>query len=516
MNNTKLALAFFLLLVTFFSACTKLGPDYAHHNKQSLPKAWDTNSTQSESTTKEWWKIFDDETLDLLIEKAYSQNLDLRSAGVRILQARAALGISEGLTYPQQQALSGSLAGVRQNAINFSAINTQFDLAWEMDVWGKYARNIESTEASLYASVASYEHILVSIIAEVARNYINYTTAQERIAFAKGNIAIQERVAQMTKVQFNAGNVSELDMQQAKTQLYATQSAIPSLELSMIQSRNALAVLLGLLPSQIDSLLKKTKHKKKVSPLKYANIISYIPQADLNADFRVNATLLSRRPDIQIAELQAKAQNARIGSAQVELYPHFTLFGSLGISSNNALNGWRSFGDSISVSAGPAFTWNIFQYGRIKNQVRIEDAKFQESLNNYNKTVLQAVSEISNALDGYALNKQQLELNKKTISASSRAYEISMIQYQDGMVDYQRLLSSVENLIRSGDAYALSKGNIALQIVFLYKALGGGWQISQGNSYLHKQDLQKMDKRSDWGEYLKDENIKLPKEADYE
>ena len=180
--------------------------------------------------------------------------------------------------------------------------------------------------------------------------------------------------------------------------------------------------------------------------------------------------------------------------------------------SNTYGNGWNSFSDSIGVAAGPSFTWNIFQYDRIKNQVRIQDAKFQESLNNYNKKVLQAVQEVSNAYNGYTLVKKQLHITKKTIVASKRAFDISMVQYNNGMVDYQRLLSTVEKLIRNEDAYAQNKGALATQLVLLYKSLGGGWQISQNNSYLHEDDRSALSKRSDWGEYLEEDSIILSKE----
>jgi len=485
-----------------FTGCTVLGPDFVQKNRQALPKTWDSNISKSEEDIKEWWKIFKDDTLNKLVNKTYQQNLDLRSAGLRVVQARAVVGISEGLFYPQKQTLSGSLAGMRQNEKNYFSLGSSFDVGWEMDIWGKYARNMESSEATLYASIASYDDILVTIIAEVARNYINYTTAQERIAFAKSNIEIQKRVTQMTEVQYNAGNVSELDMQQAKTQLYATEALIPAFELSMIQSRNALAILLGVLPSEIDKILQHSKSHHPEKVLDYIKVPTYIPTARLDKNFKIDADVVRRRPDIKIAQLQAKAQNARIGSAQAELYPHFSLFGTLGFNLNNASNGWTSAGDAIGITAGPAFSWNIFQYGRIKNKVRVEDAKFQESLVNYNKKVLLAVSEVSNALNGYTLTQKQLALNKKTIGASMRAFDISMIQYNNGMVDYQRLLSTVEKLIKNEDSYAINKGNMAIEIVLLYKALGGGWQLRGDNSFVNAEDKSMMKERSDWEGYL--------------
>jgi len=488
-----------LVLLSLMSACSVVGPDYEKQKEQTLPATWDTNLSKSDASIKEWWKLFNDETLNTLVQKTYEQNLDLRSAGLRILQARAALGISEGLLYPQSQSVSGSLAGVRNSGTNFGAAGVSFDVGWEMDVWGKYARGIESSEATLYASVASYDDILVSIIAEVARNYINYTTAQERIAYAKRNIEIQRRVTRMTEVQFNAGNVTELDMQQAKTQLYSTESTLPSLKLAKVQSRNAIAVLLGTLPSEVAKILKEPKEGET----------SFIPSIELAKDFSVNADVVRRRPDLQVAELQAKAQNARIGSAEAELYPHFSLFGSLGYNTNDVGGSWISAGDAVGISAGPAFSWNIFQYGRIKNQIRVQDALFQESLTNYNKVVLLAVREVSDSLNGYRLTKEQLELNAKAIKATTRAYELSVVQYENGLVTYQRLLSTVENLTRNEDAYAQIKGNIAVQVIALYKALGGGWQIHEKKSYLNVKDKKALRSRgTDWGDYLENTDVK--------
>ncbi len=503
----------FLLLLN--SGCTKVGPDFDKPKAQKLPSSWENNLSKSDANITQWWKLFNDETLNELVDKTYEQNLDLKSAGLRILQARAVLGVSKGLVFPQSQYLSGGLGGIRDNGNSFGVAGVNFDVGWEMDVWGKYARGIESSEATLYASVASYDDILVTIISEVARNYIDYRTAQERIVFAKRNISIQERVTRMTEVQFNAGNVSELDMQQAKTQLYTTKSALPGLSLSMIKSRNAIAVLLGTIPQEVDAILIKEGNKvasdlDEVLKTQDFEDNSCIPVALLDANISIDADLVRRRPDIQIAELQARAQNAKIGVSKAELYPHFSLLGNIGYNANNAQSGWISAGDAIGISVGPAIRWNIFEYGRIKNQVRFEDALFQESMNNYNKKVLQAVQEVSNALNGYKLTKKQLELNGMAVDATIRAFNLSMTQYNNGLVTYQRLFSTVEKLTQNEDTYAKIKGNIAIQVIALYKALGGGWQKSIGKSYISKSDIKQMSERTDWGEYFDDNATKLP------
>jgi len=513
-----------ILAAAMNSGCSQVGPDYVKPSEIEFPSTWEQNLTKSDANITQWWKSFNDPTLDDLVQKTYEQNLDLRSAGLRIVQARAALGISEGLLYPQQQTFSGSLAGVQNGGETFSSAGINFDVGWELDVWGKYARGIQSAEATLYASVASYDDILVTIIAEVARNYINFRTAQERIAFAKRNIAIQARVTKMTEVQFNAGNVSELDMQQARTQLYTTESLLPGFELTMIKSRNAIAILLGTLPQEIDPLLSgkgelQRSYNYAADAFSDQNVTlnsddytveSFIPVAVIDTNLSIDANLVRRRPDLQVAELQAKAQSARIGSAEAELYPHFSLFGSIGYNTNDAGDGWISAGDAIGISAGPAFRWNIFQYGRIKNQVRLQDALFQESLNNYNKKVLLAVQEVSNAMNGYRLTQKQLELNAMAIDATVRAFNLSMTQYNNGLVTYQRLLSTVEKLTRNEDAYAQIRGNIGIQVIALYKALGGGWEMGRDKAYVSTEDIEQMKARTDWGEYLDVNATMLP------
>lgn len=233
------------LAVGMLSGCMKLGPDFAGIQNPPLPQAWKHASPYDDRTVAQWWKTFHDPTLSLLVEKTYAQNLDIKSAGLRILQARAILGISEGLMFPQVQTLSGSASSTKNSGNDLATAGINFDVGWELDIWGKYARGIESSQADVYASIASHHDIMVSVIAEVARNYIEYRTAQERIAYAKRNVVIQERVTQLTQVQFNTGNVSELDMQQARSQLYNTRAAIPAIEFSKSQALNAMAYILA-------------------------------------------------------------------------------------------------------------------------------------------------------------------------------------------------------------------------------------------------------------------------------
>jgi outer membrane protein TolC len=516
-----------VLSVLVLSGCEKLGPDFMGVGNPPIPEKWKNESGKSVMETAQWWKTFNDPTLNTLVQKTYAQNLDIKSAGLRILQARAALGISESLTLPQIQVLSGSAATTRNNGNNFEVAALNFDMGWELDLWGKYARGIESSEANLYASISSYQNIMVSVIAEVARNYINYRTAEERLAYAKRNVMIQERVTKMTEIQFNSGNVSELDMQQARSQLYNTRSAIPAIEISKVNARNAIALLLGTDVINVTKILasgskKYTdttdkfigKEKKGVIQIKGGRSdilnVDIIPKAKLNPYNKIDAELLTRRPDIKVAEYQARSNSALIGSSMADLYPSFSLFGNIGYNTNNVTGSWLSGSDALGVAVGPSFSWNIFQYDRIKNKIRIQDAAFEESLVNYNKSVLTAVSEVSNALQGYVwIEKQQIE-NRKAVDATIRAFNISVIQYNDGLVSYERLLNTVETLTTTQDRYASIKGNLATQVISLYKALGGGWQISQGRSYLSADTAARMKKTVDWGKYLDPEMTRLP------
>ena len=505
------------------AGCTVVGPDFEKPEDGPLPADWSPEETdETIRDVSSWWKLFNDPVLDTLITKAYEQNLTLQAAGLRILQARAALGIADGLKYPQQQAVSGNLARIYEKKDSLNSATLVFDVGWEMDVWGKFARNIESAEATLYASVASYDDILVSLTAEAATNYINYRTFQERMTLARQNIAIQQRVVELTQAQFESGNVSELDVQQAKTQLHTTQATLPAVTNSMINTRNALAVLLGMLPQDVESLMaqgdktlgegryqadfsdKMTAVEKSEDILTNYDKYSIVPIAP-ELSLVIDASLVRRRPDIQIAELLARAQNARIGVATAELYPSFSLFGTIGLSEAVPAGSGFSFDNAVTVAAGPSFNWNIFQYGRVKNQIRVQDALFQESLTNYNDTVIRAVQEVADALSDYQYSREQRDYNYKAVIAAIRAFNISVTQYNNGLVTYQRVLSTTEKMTRNEDAYAQIKGRIATSVVAVYQALGGSWQMRTGKPFVPGSITDEMAERTDWGEFLDQE-----------
>lgn len=504
-----------ILALYSLAACSVVGPNFEPTDTIQLPTSWNKNDTKkAELNTRQWWKQFNDPTLNRLVEAASQQNLDVEAAGLRILQARMVYSISDALSYPQVQVVSGQLAKIYTDDKSYTNAALSFDAGWEMDVWGKYARGLESANAALYASIASYNNIAVSISAEVARNYVNYRTFQERVLLSQRNIQIQQRVVEITQVQYDSGNVTELDVQQAKSQLYGTQAALPALQIGMMQSRNALAVLLGTLPEKIDATLASNDINDRIK--------TYLTQYDSNAakrasannqnyslvptpptiDPEIDASLVLRRPDLQVAEQQARAQSAQIGIAESALYPSFSLFGSIGVNSTEESSTSFSLSDSLTVAVGPSFSWNIFQYGRVKNNIRLEDARFQEALTNYNKKVLLAIQEVSNSLSSYQLYQTQEALRLKAVNAAVRAFNISMTQYENGQINFERLLSSVEKMTRSEDSHAQTKGNIANQVIALYKSLGGGWEANSGKAFVSNSVIETMKARTDWGDQL--------------
>ncbi len=517
--------AVFILLLP--AGCTRLGPDFTGIANPPVPGKWKNNHAAHDESIIRWWRTFNDPTLNSLVKKVYGRNLDIRSAGLRIAQARAVLGISRGFALPQKQTLSGRAESTHSGLMDFNSVGVNFDMGWELDLWGKYGRAIEAARAALYASVASYDNIMVSVIAEVARNYISYRTAQERLIYARRNVNIQKRVVTMTEVQFNSGNVSELDMQQARSQLYSTRAAIAAIQLDQVKAANALALLLDMEVSDVMEILNRDGTEPEAADAAFltrrqgviqlssskgnrfeANLV---PVPSLDPGFAIDADLITRRPDIKVAEYTVHVNSARLGAGMADLYPGFSLFGNIGYNNTDKAGAWLTGTEPLAVVIGPSFSWNIFNYGRIKNRIRLQDAVFEESLVNYNKAVLAAVAEVEDTLNGYVLTLQQQRQNKKALLATMRAFNLSAIQYNEGLVSYQRLLTTVEKLTLVQDRFATIKGGAALYAVALYKALGGGWQINRGRSYLSRKTAQRMRERTDWGDLLDEDMTRIPR-----
>ncbi len=518
----RLSLAGLISLALMISGCVMVGPDFVKPDAP-VQKEWmearDPEIKTEALDYKQWWSVFNDPVLNSLVEHAYQQNLPLQIAGIRILQARAQLGAVVGNLYPQLQQGRGAAdySSISENAPNtlgaddsYWQYNAGFDAAWELDIWGKFRRAVESGVANLETAIASYDDVLVSLNAEVARTYILLRTFEERLEIARQNVKIQQRSLQIAEIRFKAGAVTELDVVQAKSLLRNTEASIPRFEAGVRQAKNALAVLMGKLPGEIDYMIGGAK---------------LIPKAPSEVVVGIPAELLRRRPDIQLAEYQIATQTPLIGVSRAELFPAFQLFGSIGLATSTSKNtkaggsSGSSFSDlfdsnSLEFFGGPAFSWNLFNYGRIKNQVRTEDALLQQLIVNYEDTVLRAQQEVEDSLVGFLRKQQEAAFLLGSVKASQRSVDLSMLQYKEGLVDYQRVLDSQRFLTDQQDAWTATRGDVVLNLVAMYKALGGGWQVREGKDFVSKDNIEEMVKRTDWGDLIQPKEVETPATAE--
>ena len=492
------------------SGCIKVGPDFTTPPAPVADSWLEPDNQQITVKTdhhEEWWTVFNDPVLNRLVEEGSRQNLGLKIAGLRILEARAQLGIATGNLYPQQQQFFGGAAAVggSRNAANSTAADLQYkdlatsiDVAWELDFWGKFRRGVEAADAQFLAITADYEDVMVTLTAEVARAYILIRTNEERIRLAEESVAIQKRSLEIAENRFDGGLVTELDVQQARTLLANTRATIPRFQLDYQRAGNALSVLLGQPPTELAIILNGSENKMG------------IPKAPAEVAVGVPADLLRRRPDVRRAELQAAAQSSLIGVAKADLLPHFTLIGSIGLQASESpltRNGGSSFsdlfnGDSMTYFAGPSLTWDLFNYGRIKNQVRVQDARLQQLVVNYQNTVLRAAQETEDAMIGFLRKQQEALYLTDAVNASRRSVDISMLQYGEGLTDYQRVLDAQRGLSIDQDTLASIQGSVSLNLVNMYKALGGGWQTRADQKFVDSETQQEMAERTDWGGIL--------------
>ena len=496
-QNGRILVSLYFLLVMM--GCTTLGPDFTSPEAPVAP-SWQTKDATLEEnplTQAEWWKLFNDPVLDTLILAAYRQNLPLQVAGLRIVEARAQLGIAVGSLFPQTQQASGSFT---HNALsenrplgrigNFRDVGIGFDAVWELDFWGRFRRGIESAEANLAFNVADYDNALVSLTSEIARVYVTIRTLEERLTLARENIGLQKESLRIARVRFENGATSELDVQQATYNLANTQALVPVLLRSLRQAKNSLSILLGMPPTDLTGMLGRD---------------GSIPDVPVTITTGIPADLLRRRPDVRQAEYFAATQSALIGVAKAELFPSFSLTGSIGFQTSDFAS--SNFSDlldteSMFLSVGPSFRWNILNYGRIRNNVRVQDARLQQSLVSYRNTVLIAYQEVEDAMVAFVQSQQESNLRNVSAKAASRSVEIANIQYREGSVDFQRVVDSERVLVVQQDRWVSTRGEIALNLIAMYKALGGGWEIRQGDEFISNENRDEMEERTNWGDLL--------------
>jgi NodT family efflux transporter outer membrane factor (OMF) lipoprotein len=505
--NYWLAVPTMLLL----AGCT-VGPKYVQP-KVSYPEAWlDTDDErvrvepgEAALNNSEWWAAFNDPVLDKLIATAYQQNYSLQLAGLRVLEARAQRGIAIGQFFPQLQEAVGSVTGnhISDNAANAALLDKTywdesigFQAAWELDFWGKFRRAIDASDAEMLASIATYDDVLVSLIASVAGTYVEIRAFEERLSLARANVAIQQRSLEITEVRFRRGAVTELDVAQARTNLTNTQALIPLLEQGHRQAANRLCTLLGLPPQDIGVLLDGA---------------GTIPTAPREIVVGIPADLLRRRPDVRSAERLAAAQSERIGIATAEFYPSFTITGYTGFQTSSGYSsplggaaGMKNIfdGQSFTGFIDFGFNWPILNYGRIANNVRVQDARFEQAATAYKDTVIRAAAQVEDALIAFLRSQERAGFLAESVTAAQRSVELAQTQYRDGACDFTRVLNSQGFLTAQQDELAVTRAQEALSLIGTYRALGGGWELRGVNEFIPVEMSERMRARTDWNGIL--------------
>lgn len=497
-----------LLILLPLAACM-VGPDFERPDAPTLD-SWSkganleidsrTGFTTRSATSVPWWTLFNDPILNTLIAEAYEQNLGIDIAGARVAQARAQLGVATGELFPQKQQLAGQIKkeSISDNSPiwrpirevipfdgHFTRKQIGFDAAWVIDLWGKIRRNIQSADANLFANIASYDDALVTVTGDVAATYVVIRQLQQLISITRRNAALQKQSLDIAKLRLSDGVATELDVDEANVLYNDTLAKIPAYQADLAQAENALSMLLSEPPGQLRGRLGS----KRALPRVPAEIAIGIP-----------AELLRRRPDIRKAEYLAAAQSAQIGVATADFYPSISITGSIGFEASN-------FGDLFSPSSlvkvvAPGFTWDILKYGRILNNVRVQDAKFEQLMLNYKNTVLNAYSETENALVAFLKSKQSAVYLSRSVRSARHAASLVLDQYKDGTADYNRVVDIQRNLLLAQEQLLVVQAQVLTNLIAVYKSIGGGWIPDNVEGYISADVTDIMQDRTNWGDLL--------------
>lgn len=458
--------------VFILNGCISVGPDYEEPTLD-MPDAWHAavleDFESEEPNLQTWWTVFNDPMLDSMIDRASTNSLTLKSAAARIEQAAALRGVSASQYWPE---ITGGASASTFQTTEAKTIpaggdrtgelyDASLSMAWELDLWGRIRRSVESADASLQASVENYRDIMVLLYSDIAVNYINVRTLQERIRFAENNLEAQQETLQLTQNRFDSGLVPALDVSQSQLNLSRTQSVLPPLRQQLIETINRLGALLGEMPYALEQELMQEKP---------------IPSAAASVSIGVPAELLRQRPDLRRAERELASQNAKIGATKAELYPTLTLPGTLAVESTS---GDLFSGANTYYSFGPQLRWSLFDGRRIRSQVDAERAGTKAALYDYEQTLLLALEEVEDTMAAYANEKVRIKSLEVAAASAQKSVDLVTELYTSGLTDFQNVLNMEQALLTQQDALASSRGRISANLVGIYKALGGGWDASE-------------------------------------
>lgn len=450
------------------SGCAAVGPDYAPPDARA-PAQWSAelragvSASQSDpQALARWWTVLDDPLLASLVERSLQGNLDLRQAQARVREARARRGIATADRFPT--ITSGGAAtrtrGSEETGPGFTSelYSAGFDASWELDIFGGKRRATQAAQAELEASVEDARDVLVTLLAEVALNYVEVRSFQTRLSLAEENLRSQSETYDITRWRRQAGLTTQLDVERARFNLEQTRAQIPVLQTGLAQARNRLAVLLGQPPGVLAAELTEPQA---------------IPSARVELAIGVPADVLRRRPDVRRAERQLAAQTAQVGVASAARYPTFTLLGSIGL---EALTPGRLLTSTAATSlVGGTVDWTLFDAGRIRQNIQVQTALQEQALIGYEAAVLGALQEVEDVLVAYAEEQSRRAALRQAVDSAKIAAELANQQYAAGLIDFQSVLDAQRSLLSLQDQLATSEGEVTSNLIRLYKALGGGW-----------------------------------------
>ena len=422
-----------------------------------------------------WWTHFGDPTLERLVADAYANNLEVKAAAYRVMQARYVRSATAGTIFPQTQTFSGgytrSLVSANTSGVGGvvriprynSSFDGGFDLNWEVDLWGRIRRSIAAADADYEASVEALDDVLVTLVADVASTYMEIRSVDRRLDYARQNVEIQAGTLEINEAKLELGEISALDVEQAKANLFQTKAAVPQLLQSRRQLQNRLSILLGVPPTDLSGLLGEGD-------------IPVVPEAVVVG---IPADLLRRRPDVRQAERNVAAQSEQIGIAAAELYPALTLGGAIGLSAGESAAFFRP--TSTTGSFAPSVRWNVLNYGQLTNLVRVEEEGLLEQVAIYQSAVLTAQQEVEDAVAQFLYSRRRYDRLRTAVDAASEAVRLGELQWEAGEVDYNQIFTLQSTLVSLQDSLVQSELQAAQGVVEIHRALGGGWEIRVGD-----------------------------------